>query len=90
MEKQQEQQQISQNIEKTRTRRLMKELSHLLKNPHPAFDIYPNRDDISFWKVIMEAPDASPYRGGTWLMYISFPPTYPLVAPEVRYVFRQF
>jgi len=71
---------------KGRERRIMKELSALIKNPHPGFDIYPNRDDISFWKMVMVAPDGSPYRGGTWLMYISFPAAYPLSAPEIRFV----
>jgi len=72
--------------QRNRQRRIMKEISNLMKNPHPAFDIYPNRDDISFWKIVMEGPNESPYKGGTFLMYMSFPPEYPLLAPEVRFI----
>jgi ubiquitin-protein ligase len=71
---------------RTRIRRIMKEISYLTKNPHPAFDIYPNRDDISFWKIVMEAPNESPYKGGVFVMYMSFPVEFPLLAPEVRFV----
>eukprot|EP01122_Echinamoeba_exundans_P010759 TRINITY_DN4093_c0_g2_i1.p1 TRINITY_DN4093_c0_g2~~TRINITY_DN4093_c0_g2_i1.p1 ORF type:complete len:1407 (+),score=400.37 TRINITY_DN4093_c0_g2_i1:146-4366(+) len=72
--------------QQNRMRRIMREISHLMRNPHPAFDVYPNTDDLSFWKIVMQGPDGCPYSGGTWLLYISFPDNYPQAAPEIRFL----
>jgi ubiquitin-protein ligase/ubiquitin/uncharacterized protein YegL len=72
--------------QQNRMRRIMKEISHLMRNPHPAFDIYPNTDDMSFWKIVMQGPDGCPYSEGTWLLYISFPDNYPQASPEIRFL----
>eukprot|EP01120_Amphizonella_sp_Union-15-10_P007836 TRINITY_DN2696_c0_g1_i5.p1 TRINITY_DN2696_c0_g1~~TRINITY_DN2696_c0_g1_i5.p1 ORF type:complete len:1420 (+),score=325.81 TRINITY_DN2696_c0_g1_i5:55-4314(+) len=69
-----------------RSRRILKELTQILKDPHPAIDIYPSQSDIGFWRMIMEAPEGSPYKSGTWLLYANFPEDYPLSAPEIRFV----
>jgi len=71
---------------KERVRHIMKELRSLVKSPHPNFDIYPTQDDIGFWRLVMEVDEGSHYSGGTWLLYVEFPPEYPLKAPEIRFV----
>jgi len=71
---------------KERIRHIMKELRVLVKSPHPNFDIYPTQADIGFWRLIMEIDVGSHYSGGTWLLYVEFPPEYPLKAPEIRFV----
>jgi len=53
---------------------------------HPAFDIYYVEADVTFWKVIMDGPDSTPYAGGTWQLYIHFAGDYPNVAPVIRFV----
>jgi len=82
------QSEVSQAVqEKQRTRRILKELRSLLKEPHPNFDIYPNSSNIGFWQIVMEVdPEGSHYSGGTWLLYAEFPPDYPLRAPEIRFI----
>eukprot|EP01121_Diplochlamys_sp_Union-15-3_P015501 TRINITY_DN5139_c0_g2_i3.p1 TRINITY_DN5139_c0_g2~~TRINITY_DN5139_c0_g2_i3.p1 ORF type:complete len:704 (+),score=145.45 TRINITY_DN5139_c0_g2_i3:728-2839(+) len=70
----------------SRVQRLLKELTDLSKNPHPAIDIYPSQEDVGFWRLVMEAPEGSPYKGGTWLLYANFPDDYPLGAPEIRFI----
>lgn len=77
---------VSNAVQQNRMRKIMKEITNLMRNPHPAFDIYPNSDDLSFWKVVMAGPDGCPYSEGTWLLYISFPENYPQSAPEVRFL----
>ncbi|EMD32681.1 hypothetical protein CERSUDRAFT_118447, partial [Gelatoporia subvermispora B] len=69
----------------TRQRRLMQELRDIVNSPHPAVDVYTD-DDLAFWKIVIEAPQGSPYEGGTFLAYIDFGEEYPQVAPEVRFV----
>jgi ubiquitin-protein ligase len=69
-----------------RTRRILKELRSLMNDPHPNFDIYPNQNNVGFWQMVMEVDQGSHYSGGTWLLYIEFPPDYPLRAPEIRFV----
>ena len=65
---------------------LHKELLMIQKNPHPEIDVFINDDDIFFWKVLFSGPDGTPYKGGCWLAYVQFPQTYPLVAPNIRFV----
>ncbi|OBZ79334.1 hypothetical protein A0H81_00199 [Grifola frondosa] len=68
-----------------RQRRLMQEIRDVVKSPHPAIDVYAG-DDLAFWKIVIEAPEGSPYEGGTFLAYIDFSPDYPRVPPEIRFV----
>jgi len=73
-------------IHKVSTGRLQKELTNLLKDPHPFIDIYVNNDDVTFWKMIFQGPESTPYHGGYWLVYAEFPADYPTVPPKIRFV----
>ncbi|CEL96755.1 unnamed protein product [Vitrella brassicaformis CCMP3155] len=68
-----------------RTRRLMREMRGLLQHPHPAVDVYPSQTDIGFWRIVMEGPDGTVYKDGTWLLYMIFPADYPNRPPELRF-----
>jgi len=74
------------SLPKETTSRIQKELIQLLKDPHPAIDVYVNDNDMTFWKVIIEGPSSTPYEGGCWLAYLKFPENYPNTAPEIRFV----
>jgi hypothetical protein len=54
-------------------RRIKQEIKAVHSSPHPGFDVYPSESNISFWKVVMEAPtdDSCLYSGGT---YVATPP----------------
>ena len=67
-------------------RRIGKEITQLIKHPHPAVDIFPSDENITFWKVLITGPDSTPYRDCTYLVTINFKSSYPLTAPEIRFV----
>jgi ubiquitin-protein ligase len=73
------------------TRRILSEYTKLLRdetlkaelNVFCSIDM--NADDISVWKVwFRDLPD--PYTGGTWLLTVEFPETYPFVPPRMRFM----
>lgn len=67
-------------------KRIMVEMRKLMANPHPSIDVYPCSDDLGFWRLIIQAPDSTPYAQGCYLLYIKFPVDFPSSAPEVRFV----
>ncbi|KAJ7155126.1 hypothetical protein C8R46DRAFT_436742 [Mycena filopes] len=72
-----------------RMRRIMREIKAIVVDPHPHIDLYINDEDISFFKVILEAPKdlpGCPYVGGTFLLTANLPAGYPRDPPEIRFV----
>ncbi|KAF7335602.1 putative bifunctional E2/E3 enzyme [Mycena venus] len=72
-----------------RLKRIMREIKAVVADPHPNIDVYFNDRDMSFLKVIVEAPkdvDNCPYKGGTFLLTCDLPTGYPRDPPEVRFV----
>lgn len=67
-------------------KRLLKEMKLCNDKPHPSFDIYPSDEDLRFWKIVMEGPDSTPYKDGTFALYIHFTKTYPETAPVVKFI----
>lgn len=53
-----------------RVLRLMNEMKTIAARVNPKYDVYVKTADISFWKVVIEGPDDSPYSDGTFLMYL--------------------
>lgn len=68
-----------------RSKRIMREMKHLILENHPAMDVYMSDNDLNEWKIIIEGPDSTPYKGGTWLITCTFPNGYPLFPPEIRF-----
>ncbi|KAK4500447.1 hypothetical protein PRZ48_008636 [Zasmidium cellare] len=67
--------------------RLMNEMKQIATaGSHVKYDIYVSTSDISFWKVVMEGPDDSPYSAGTFMLYMSAGEGYPYHPPEIRFV----
>ncbi|KAJ7148093.1 hypothetical protein C8R43DRAFT_1108121 [Mycena crocata] len=72
-----------------RMKRIMREIKAVVADPHPNIDMYFNDSDMSFMKVILEAPndvESCPYKGGTFLLTCALPAGYPRDPPEVRFV----
>jgi len=65
-------------------RRLQRELMALARpnGGHPNFTLFPS-DNLSFIRMLLQGPEGSLYAGGVWLLYMSFPDTYPLEPPKV-------
>ncbi|KAF8638721.1 hypothetical protein AX16_010444 [Volvariella volvacea WC 439] len=69
-----------------RLRRIMTEIKDWNAEPHPAIDLYVNDEDITFMKIVIEAPwDDCIYSGGTFLLTCQFPESYPRNPPEIRF-----
>jgi len=66
--------------------KISKEISQILKNTHPDYQVFPCEEDITFWKIDMFGPKDSLYSGGNWKLYAKFPEDYPSSAPEVRFI----
>ncbi|CAM9335653.1 unnamed protein product [Laminaria digitata] len=72
-------------VHRERTRRVQREMMNMIKNPHPAFEVFPSDNDMCFWKAIVTGPESTPYKGGCWMVNVYFPPNYPSVAPDLRF-----
>ena len=70
-----------------RTTRLMNEMKSITTSwTHPKYDVYVSESDMSFWKVVMEGPDESPYSEGTFVLYLHADEGYPTFAPKARFI----
>ena len=70
-----------------RTTRLMNEMKSIATTgTHPKYDVYVSESDMSFWKVVMEGPDESPYSQGTFVLFIHADEGYPTFAPKARFI----
>lgn len=69
-----------------RTTRLMNEMRAIIADASERkYDVYVSESDFTFWKVVVEGPEGSPYAGGTFLMYLHADETYPTFAPKARF-----
>jgi len=73
-----------------RYKRIMREMALIHKNPHPDIKIFPCESDMQFWNGIISGPMHTPYEGGNFHIYISFPEEYPNKAPEIRFMTKIF
>jgi ubiquitin-protein ligase len=70
-----------------RTSRLLIEMRSIAAGgSHPKYDVYVSESDMSFWKVVMEGPEESPYSEGTFVLYIHADEGYPTFAPKARFI----
>lgn len=72
-----------------RVPRLMNEIRTVAaRGVHAKYDIYISTADVSFWKIVVEGPDDSPYSDRAFLLYLHADDEYPRVAPKARFVTR--
>lgn len=70
-----------------RVPRLMNEIRTIAaRGGHTKYDIYISTVDVSFWKIVVEGPDGSPYSNGEFLLYFHADEGYPRLAPKARFV----
>jgi len=67
-------------------KRIMKELTNIITNPHPNFKIFPLADDVTFWKILLIGPFGTPYELGTFILYLQFTENYPNEPPKIRFL----
>ena len=68
------------------SRRIIKEISRLNKNPPPGISIDVKEDDMRYVKVALEGPSGSPYEGGIFYLEMYLGEQYPMQPPKVRYL----
>ena len=69
----------------SRIKRILKELAHIVRNPLDGVHVYPVRDRVDLWRIILCGPSRSMYKRGTFLLYAVFPEKYPNAPPEIRF-----
>lgn len=80
---------VSNVSERSRLRvpRLMNEIRSIAaRGTHTKYDIYISTADVSFWKIVVEGPDGSPYSDGAFLLYLHADEGYPRLAPKARFL----
>ncbi|OJD30600.1 ubiquitin-conjugating enzyme [Diplodia corticola] len=72
----------------TPVKRLLVELQSYQSDPNDALQrLGPvNDDELTHWQAVMKGVPGTPYENGRWLLDIRIPQTYPLAAPEVKFV----
>ena len=58
----------------------------LLDRGHPNFTLYPSKENLFFWRILLQGPEGTIHAGGVWLLFIEFPPNFPLDPPRARFV----
>ena len=64
-------------------KRLQTELKNFKLNPSTNVDASPSEDDILKWYYIIDGPVDTPYEGGEYYGYVTFPKEYPFKAPHI-------
>lgn len=68
-------------------KRVMKEFRDIMAHPVPGWMVFVSESNFNNWKVVLKgASSLGSYCGGTWLVTVDFPPSYPFQPPSVRFI----
>ena len=66
-------------------KRILREYNDIMTNPLANCKVFINEDNFSSWKALLFDLKGS-YSGGSWLLTIDFPSSYPFSPPKVRFI----
>lgn len=67
-------------------RRIIQELADFTRNAPPGWDVHPNADDISVWKLTFKGQPNTPYEDVYFCMLANFPQDYPFKPMKCRFL----
>lgn len=66
--------------------RILQETRELAKNPPMGITATPKGDNMRYFDVTIQGPKDTPYEGGVFRLELFLSESYPLVAPNVRFL----
>ena len=72
------------------TRRLLRDLKELERDPPFGISAAPKGNNIMLWNAVICGPKETPFEDGTFKLTIEFSEEYPFKPPEVKFVSKMF